>query len=76
VGPVGPGVPDEQNAQPSGTAPGTIDEAGSRIARTPTNLGEHYYGVDIADNGALMIAERMNGKRTVAARYPAGEMGV
>jgi threonine aldolase len=38
--------------------------------------GEHYYGVDIADDGALVIAERMNGKCSVASRYPAGETGV
>jgi hypothetical protein len=38
--------------------------------------GEHYYGVDIAADGALVIADRMNGKRAVASRYPAGEAGV
>jgi hypothetical protein len=38
--------------------------------------GEHYYGVDVADDGALVIAERMNGKCTAASRYPAGEAGV
>jgi hypothetical protein len=38
--------------------------------------GEHYYGVDIADDGALVIAERMDGKRAVASRYPAGDTGV
>lgn len=47
------------------------------VARTPIDSpGEHYYGIDIADDGALVIAERMNGKRAVASRYPAGEIGV
>jgi hypothetical protein len=45
--------------------------------RTQMDLpGEHYYGVDVADDGALVIAERMNGKCTAASRYPAGEAGV
>jgi hypothetical protein len=45
--------------------------------RTPIDSpGEHYYGVDVADDGDLVIAERMNGKRTAASRYPAGAAGV
>ncbi|HUL92510.1 MAG TPA: hypothetical protein VLV56_09195 [Burkholderiales bacterium] len=44
--------------------------------KTPVNPGEHYYGVDIADDGALVIAERTNGKRTLPSRYAAGETGV
>jgi hypothetical protein len=45
--------------------------------RTPIDpLGEHYYGVDIDDDGVLVIAERMNGKRAIAFRYPAGAAGV
>jgi hypothetical protein len=45
--------------------------------RTPIEShSEHYYGVDIADDGALVIAERMDGKRAVASRYPAGDTGV
>lgn len=34
------------------------------------------YGIDIADDGAVVVAERLNGKPVVASRYAAGEPGV
>lgn len=34
------------------------------------------YGIDIADDGALVVARRMNGQPAAATRYPAGAAGV
>jgi hypothetical protein len=36
---------------------------------------ERYYGVDIAEDGTLVVAERPGGHRAPAARYPAGSAG-
>ena len=38
--------------------------------------GERCYGIDIAEDGALVVAEHANGKTGTATRYPAGEAGV
>ncbi len=38
--------------------------------------GERCYGVDIAEDGALVVAERANGQTGTAIRFPAGEAGV
>ena len=37
---------------------------------------ERCYGIDIADDGALVVAEYSQGKPGTATRYPAGETGV
>ena len=34
------------------------------------------YGIDIADDGAVVVAERLNGKPPAVSRYAAGEPGV
>jgi len=34
------------------------------------------YGIDIAEDGAVVVAERLNGKPAAASRYAAGEPGV
>ena len=38
--------------------------------------GERCYGVDVAEDGALVVAERSNGKTGTAIRFPAGETGI
>lgn len=38
--------------------------------------GERCYGVDIAEDGALVVAEYSNGRTGSAVRYPAGDEGV
>jgi len=42
---------------------------------TATAAGERYYGVDIAADGALVVAARPGGN-TAPVRYPAGADGV
>jgi hypothetical protein len=37
---------------------------------------ERCYGIDIAEDGALVVAERANGRTGNPVRYPAGEAGV
>jgi hypothetical protein len=37
---------------------------------------ERYYGVDIAEDGALVVAARPSGSSTAATRYAAGMAGV
>jgi hypothetical protein len=37
---------------------------------------ERCYGVDISEDGTLVVAERMNGKDAAAFHYPAGAAGV
>jgi hypothetical protein len=37
---------------------------------------ERYYGVDIAEDGALVVAARPTGSSTAATRYAAGMAGV
>ena len=34
------------------------------------------YGIDIAEDGAVVVAERLNGRPAAASRYAAGERGV
>jgi len=34
------------------------------------------YGIDIAEDGAVVVAERLNGKPAAASRYAAGDPGV
>jgi hypothetical protein len=38
--------------------------------------GERCYGVDIAEDGALVLAEHCNGETRSATRFPAGETGI
>ncbi len=38
--------------------------------------GACYYGIDIAEDGALVVAQRVNGRPATAMRYPAGAAGV
>ena len=44
-------------------------------ART-VQVAERYFGVEIADDGALVVAERQDGRRAGTARYPSGAAGV
>ena len=37
---------------------------------------ERYFGVDVTEDGALVVAERQDGRRAGTARYPAGAAGV
>jgi len=37
---------------------------------------ERYYGVDVAEDGALIVAERHDGNRCNFGRFPAGAAGV
>jgi hypothetical protein len=37
--------------------------------------GETYFGVDIALDGRLVVAERMNGRRIGVTEFPAGRPG-
>ena len=37
---------------------------------------ERYFGVEVAEDGALVVAERQEGKRAGTARYPSGAAGV
>jgi hypothetical protein len=41
--------------------------------RRPT--GEHYFGVEIAPDGKLVVAARMDGRPLPAASFPAGDPG-
>lgn len=34
------------------------------------------YGIDIADDGAVVVAEQLNGKAATASRYAAGDPGM
>ena len=45
-----------------------------KFAQRPAN--ERYYGVDIAEDGALVVAARPAGRAAPVARYPAGAAGV
>jgi hypothetical protein len=45
-----------------------------KIAAEPR--GECCYGIDIADDGALVVAQRLGGHPGPATRYPAGVAGV
>jgi len=42
----------------------------------PGPAGERWYGVDIAEDGALVVAARPAGRATPIARYAAGAAGV
>lgn len=45
--------------------------------KTPLDSGnERWYGVDIAEDGALVVAARPAGSAACAVRYPAGTAGV
>src|SRR5476651_279969 len=37
---------------------------------------ERYFGVEVTEDGALVVAERQDGRRAGTARYPAGAAGV
>ena len=37
--------------------------------------GETYFGVEIAEDGSLIVAERANGKPVRLSQFPAGEQG-
>jgi hypothetical protein len=39
-------------------------------------VAERYFGVEIADDGGLVVAERQDGRRACVARYPSGPTGV
>ncbi|MBI3373868.1 MAG: hypothetical protein HY017_19250 [Betaproteobacteria bacterium] len=41
---------------------------------TLQSVGERYYGVDVAEDGALVVAARPN--EATAVRYPSGAAGV
>jgi hypothetical protein len=45
-----------------------------KFAQRPAN--ERYYGVDIAEDGGLVVAVRPAGRAAPVARYPAGAAGV
>jgi len=45
-----------------------------KLAQRPAN--ERYYGVDIAEDGALVVAARPAGRAAPVVRYPAGAAGV
>lgn len=45
-------------------------------SRTSIRLdGETYFGIDIAQDGTLVVAERANGKPVSLTRFPAGQPG-
>jgi len=37
---------------------------------------ERYFGVEVTDDGALVVAERQDGRRAGAERYPSGAAGI
>jgi len=37
---------------------------------------ERYFGVEVTDDGALVVAERQDGRRAGAERYPSGTAGI
>ena len=37
---------------------------------------ERYFGVDVGDDGALVVAERQDGRRAGVTKYPCGTAGV
>lgn len=39
-------------------------------------IAERYFGVEIAEDGALVVAERQDGRRAGVARYASGAAGV
>jgi len=43
---------------------------------SPQPAGERWYGVDIAEDGALVVAARPAGSTACAVRYPPGTAGV
>jgi hypothetical protein len=45
-----------------------------KLAQRPAN--ERYYGVDISEDGALVVAARPAGRAAPVLRYPAGAAGV
>ena len=45
-----------------------------KLAQRPAS--ERYYGVDIAEDGALVVAARPAGRAAPVLRYPAGAAGV
>jgi hypothetical protein len=47
-----------------------------RFSKTSIRLnGETYFGVEIAPDGTLVVAERVNGKPLRLSEFPAGERG-
>lgn len=47
------------------------------MSTIPVRDFEHYFGVDVAEDGALVVAERHQGRPAQApARYPAGAAGI
>jgi hypothetical protein len=46
------------------------------MEHSPDPYPSPCYGIDIADDGAVVVAERLNGSSTAASRYAAGEPGV
>lgn len=46
------------------------------VSSVSNSGSERCYGVDISEDGTLVVAERMNGKPAAATRYPAGAAGV
>ena len=46
------------------------------MSATPQSAAERYYGVDIAEDGALVVAARPAGSSAAATRYAAGMAGV
>jgi hypothetical protein len=38
--------------------------------------GERCFGIDIAEDGALVVAERLNGKTATTSRFPSGTAGM
>ena len=50
--------------------------AASTMRHTSVRLnGETYFGIDIAEDGSLVVAERTNGKPVRITRFPAGQPG-
>lgn len=46
------------------------------ISKVSDACSERCYGVDVSEDGTLVVAERMNGVPAASSRYPAGAAGV
>jgi hypothetical protein len=46
------------------------------VSASPRSAAERYYGVDIAEDGALVVASRPGGSAASAVHYPPGMAGV
>ena len=49
---------------------------GALVSLRQPQVTERYIGVDVADDGALVIAERQDGRRAGTHHFPSGTAGV